>query len=356
MNGRNSFMKRLAVLFLILFGTFLGIWIYKIKTPIERPDEYEEGYDIDAGSWWNTGRAEVDDSWRLDPEIPLNYIPVPGEYELYMVIDNDGKIIGYRKRTKQIDGSWLWEDVNPDIPDDYIPVEGLKDVYKVVSEDGTAKYYKYIRNADDTFAFIEVDEKGNPIGREKDATTIDTKHVHITGNIYSELNDYGVVIGYDKRVDNGDGTFSWIPTQLPEMGSLSDFTGQITLPQPDMTYGNEELGNINSMIEQIGNENYGDYGEQNPEQYPIYPNQNPPDQQIFGVVDVTPKEPRIINNSDGTHTEIEVVRETKTINGWTTTYETTVKVSRYMDYLMPKELLMDSVIFRKRILQCKSRN
>lgn len=62
---------------------------------------------------------EVDDEWKLDPEIPLNYMPVPGENELYMVIDNDGKIIGYRQRIKQIDGSWEMGRCKSCIPDNY---------------------------------------------------------------------------------------------------------------------------------------------------------------------------------------------------------------------------------------------
>ena len=90
-------MKQLVMLLVLLVACFLGSWTYRIKTPVNRPDEYAEGYDASAGAWWNTGKIEVDDEWKLDPEIPLNYMPVPGENELYMVIDNDGKIIGYRK-------------------------------------------------------------------------------------------------------------------------------------------------------------------------------------------------------------------------------------------------------------------
>ena len=226
---KEVFMRHLILLFIVLFGTFLGTWVYKIETPVNRPDEYSEGYSEDAGAWWNTGAIEVDDSWRLDPEIPLNYMPVPGENELYMVIDNNGNILSYRKRTKQIDGSWTWEDVNPDIPDGYEAVAGLENVYKVTAADGTVSYYRYVRNEDDTFAFVEVDNKGKPIGKNRDATTIDRKHVHITGNIYSELNDYGVTIGYDKRVQNSDGTFSWVETDMPNIPSLPDM-GNITIP------------------------------------------------------------------------------------------------------------------------------
>ena len=298
---------------------------YRIKTPVNRPDEYAEGYDSSAGEWWNTGKIEVDDSWKLDPEIPLNYMPVPGEDELYMVIDNDGKIIAYRKRTKQIDGSWKWEDVNPDIPDNYEPVEGLENVYKVTSEDGTVKYYKYIRNDDDTFAFVEVDSNGNEINRNKDATTIDGKHVHITGNIYSKLNDYGVVIGYEKRVDNGDGTFSWIDTTLPQLSSLDDSTGDFSLPSSnDNSNLSLDTSVVDKMAQDMANANNA-AANGSSDSYDVNVTVNPGSSTTGNLYDVTPETPTVINNEDGTHTEIEIVKETKNIDGWTSTYETYVK-------------------------------
>lgn len=111
-------------------------------------------------NWWLNNDESVDSDGVLDPEIPLNYIPVPGSIELYMVIDDDGNIVKYRERKQQEDGSWVWKDVNPDITADYEPVPGLDNVYKVTNKDGTVSYYKYIRNDNDTFAFIPVDENG----------------------------------------------------------------------------------------------------------------------------------------------------------------------------------------------------
>lgn len=322
-------MKSLIILFVLLVGGFLGSWTYKIKTPVNRPDEYAEGYDENSGAWWNESKEEVDDSWKLDPEIPLNYIPVPGESELYMVIGNDGKIIEYRKRTKQIDGSWKWETVNPDIPDNYEPVEGLENVYKVTLSDGTVKYYKYIRNDDDTFSFIEVDENGNELNYNKDAEKIDGRHVHITGNIYQRLDKNGVVIGFDKRVKLDDGSFEWIPTDMPSLGTdISDLKNQwalngngnnMSVPSLDtsqmdamaaaMAAANAEA---NAGSQDITNINISGTGGSAPFQYGTY---------------ATPEDvsPTIINNPDGTHTEVEVVRETKTIDGVTATYETYVK-------------------------------
>ena len=305
---------------------FLGSWTYRIKTPVNRPDEYEEGYDSQAGAWWNTGKIQVDEDWRLDPEIPLNYMPVPGEDELYMVIDNDGKIIGYRKRTKQIDGSWKWEDVNPDIPDNFEPVAGLENVYKVTSQDGTIKYYRYVRNDDDTFAFVEVDENGNEIEKNRDATTIDGKHVHITGNIYSRLNDHGVVIGYDKRLDNGDGTFSWMDTTLPELSNLDSIENNMALPgaSSQLTVPSLDTSDVDRMAQNMADANNA-AANGSSDIYNITINQNGTGYTPPAMQDATPDTPTVVNNEDGTHTEIEIVKETKNIDGWTSTYETYVK-------------------------------
>lgn len=320
-------MKRMIVIFLLLFSSFLCVWTYKIKTPINRPDEYAAGYDPNAGAWWNTGTIKVDDSWRLDPEIPLNYLPVPGEDELYMVVDNDGKIIGYRRRIKQIDGSWKWEDVNPDIPENYEPVEGLENVYKVTMEDGTVKYFKYIRNDDDTFAFVEVDENGNEINLNRDATTIDGKHVHITGNVYSRLNDNGVVIGYDKRVDNGDGTFSWMSTELPSLPGMSMESLGGGMGKRSLSGGSLDTSDFDRMAQNMQDANNA--AANSKDIYNVDVTVNEPGVNVPGgggnITDITPSTPTIVNNEDGTHTEIETVRETKNIDGYTSTYETYVK-------------------------------
>lgn len=321
-------MKSLIIAFVLLFAGFLGSWTYKIKTPINRPDEYAEGYDPDAGAWWNTGKVQVDEDWKLDPTIPFNYIPVPGENELYMVIDNNGNVIGYRKRTKQIDGSWTWEDVNPDIPENYEPVEGLENVYKVTLEDGTVKYYKYIRNDDDTFAFVEVDENGNPIGLNRDATKIDGKHVHITGNVYKLLDDHGVVIGYDKRIDNGDGTFSWMSTDMPKLGSMGDMADKVTLPEKQGNGQNPQQGLDTSALDRaIENMNAANAAAQGPASYNVNINVNGGGTQYVPLENPIANGDgiQVVNNSDGTHTETRVVRETKNIDGWISTYETYVK-------------------------------
>lgn len=319
-------MKRLMLLFIALFGVFLGTWAYKIGTPVTRPDEYAGGYDEAAGQWWNTGTSSADEDWTFDYTVPLNYIPVPGEKDLFMEVDKDGNIVAYHKRVQKADGSYDWEVVNPDIPENYEPVEGLENVYRVTDADGNVRYLKYIRNEDDTYAFVEVDENGEMLNHNTDATTIDGKHVHITGNTYSLLNDAGVVIGYEKRVQNDDGTFSWTPTEIP---SISDIGNNLSLNLPNngtvQSPGLDTSG-LDAMAQQMAAANaaaangVGDT-------YNITINNNNGGSANQMLQDGSQNQGgnQIIQNADGTHTEIQTIRETKVIDGYSTTYETLVK-------------------------------
>lgn len=319
----DNAMKSLMTLFVCLLGLFLGSWAYRVKTPINRPDEYAEGVNEDAGNWLERKASKkVDDEWILDASLPPNYLPVPGQENLYMVVDNDGKILKYKKRTKQIDGTWTYEDYNPDIPEDYIPVEGLENVYMVKNPDGSTAYFKYIRNEDDTYAWVPVDEHGEYLGKSEDATVIDGKHVHITGNIYELLDDNGVVIGYDKRIQDADGKFKWVETLQPDLDSISADWKKKVEEAANKKHDDDTdyAAQYESEKDNVGNG---------------IVNSTPPslstgDVNISmgdpaGSINVTPDTVSVINNEDGTHTETRVIRETKTIDGWTSTYETRIE-------------------------------
>ena len=106
-------MKKLSLVFAGLLITFFVSWGIKVKMPVNRPDNTETASTV---KWYETKYTApvADDEWILDPEIPDNYVPVAGEDEVYMVLDDSGNITGYRQRTQQEDGSWLWADVkNP---------------------------------------------------------------------------------------------------------------------------------------------------------------------------------------------------------------------------------------------------
>ena len=85
-------MKRITLTFMILLSVFFTIWGVKMKHPINRPENVKEDTET---PWYETKyqAPKADDEWTLDPEIPLNYIPVPGEDELYMVVDDSGNIM-----------------------------------------------------------------------------------------------------------------------------------------------------------------------------------------------------------------------------------------------------------------------
>ena len=108
-------MKKTITLLVVLTCVFFVTWGIKLKLPVDRPDNVQDEVQV---PWYESGYTSpvADEEWVLDPSIPDNYVPVPGEDNLYMVVDTSGNITQYRKRTQNADGTWIWEDVNPDIP------------------------------------------------------------------------------------------------------------------------------------------------------------------------------------------------------------------------------------------------
>ncbi len=201
-------MKSITITLCVLLIAFFGVWTIKTKMPVERPDNLEtEG----VMAWYMSDYSSptVDDEWMLDPTIPDNYVPVPGEDELYMVVDTSGQITGYKHRYPLEDGTWAWEDANPDIPDNYELIAGSENLYKVTDTDGNISYCLYVRNEDNTYAFVPCDEFGTPYYDGEDADVIATNYQHEDGNIYSVYNKDGVKIGNAERVKNDDGSFTW---------------------------------------------------------------------------------------------------------------------------------------------------
>lgn len=244
---RSCDMKKAMIAMIVLIIAFFTIWAIKLRSTVEPVDPFTPDASGSKPWWQSAPNAEPtpDADWVLDPEIPDNCIPVLGGNELYMVVDEDGNIIKYRRRVKQEDGSWLWEDVNPDIPENYEAVPGLDNVYKVTNADGTVHYYRYTRNQDDTYYFTEVDEHGNPLKKD-DALSNDAipaNYVHVSGNIYAVYNEHGVLIGYKMRVENEDGTFSWVDCDPPQGGNQWGGGGI-----PNMNQGTGTSGNTNVTI------------------------------------------------------------------------------------------------------------
>ena len=256
-------MKKVFIVLVALVVAFIGIWTLKLRSPLTPSDPYANGLEDDA-PWWETSNGEAptpDSDWVLDHEIPENYIPVLGGDELYMVVDDNGKVIKYRHRVKQDDGSWKWEDVDPNIPQNYEPVEGLENVYKTTDVDGKVHYYRYTRNDDDSYFFTEVDEHGNPLVDDTpQGDEIPPNYVRIDGtNIYAVYNEYGVLIGYKERVQNADGTYSWCDVDAPTSSS-NDYTGG-GIPNSSASTGNSGTTNVTVVNDGVEQTNKG-YKEQ----------------------------------------------------------------------------------------------
>ena len=269
-------MKRILLFFGVLLVIFFGSWGIKMRTPIDRPDNVETDLDI---PWYMSSYSSpvVDEEWMIDPTIPDNYVPVPGEDELYMVIDTAGKIQGYKHRTKMEDGTWAWEDVNPDIPDSYELVAGSENLYKVTAEDGTVSYYLYVRNDDDTFTFVACDEFGTPYYDGEEADVIASNYVNYDGNIYSVYNEAGVQEGYAERTKNDDGTYTWKYVDTPTVREYA--------ASHDLDGNNQHKIEVN------------------------------PDEGGDG---------KKVSNGDGTYTVTNTTMSTKTENGYTVQYQTVV--------------------------------
>lgn len=287
--------KSFTILCLLLI--ILGVeWGVKAKMPINRPSNIEEEEET---PWYESrySSPKADADWVLDEEIPVNYIPVPGKDNIYMQVDNSGNVKKYWKRTQQADGSWVWSRYDPNIPDNYEPVKGLKNVYKVTSKDGTIKYLKYIRNKDNSFAFVEVDKNGKPIDEGKSAESVPDNYKHVSKNVYAVYDKNNVLTGYRKRVKNKNGKYIWKETSKPKTSSdnidainkaLNKNTGTksaVSTSTQNNTVSNNEISAVGS-----------DSGTQNR-----------------------------TNNSDGTYTVTETSQDTKVENGVRITYETTIQ-------------------------------
>ena len=226
-------MKKLLALFSVLVVVFMGVWIFKTKLPGNRPDD--ENASDDGSDWWV--KAEdipvADSEYVLDRDVPANYIPIPGENELYMVIE-DGRIVQYCRRIKQENGTWKWETVNPDIPSEYEPVANKINIYRVKGTDGKYVYYKYIRNDDDTYAFVPVDENGNELDIP-DASRIPDNYLPISNNLYAVFNEHGVLIGHKELKKNEKGEYYWVDAQVTALTTTTTTTTTPTTPNPPIT-------------------------------------------------------------------------------------------------------------------------
>lgn len=291
-------MKGIVLSLGVLLIIFFGAWGIKANTPIDRPENSETDVVM---PWYLSSYSSpaIEEEWMIDPTIPDNYVPVPGEDELYMVVDTSGQIIGYKHRIKQADGSWMWEDINPDIPNNYELVEGSENLYKVTDENGNVSYYLYVRNDDNSFAFVACDEFGVPYYDGEDAEVIASNFKNFDGNIYTVYNENGVAEGYAERVKNDDGTFTWNYVETPTIREYAESH------QPENQQGT------------------GNQGGQLPD-LPELTTEELPDQQKIVLEGKKNDGEQKIDNGDGTYTVTNTTMSTSTENGYTVQYQTVV--------------------------------
>lgn len=270
--------KKPVTMFALLLVAFSLLWGYKMRHPINRPEAeegelttawYEEGYTASLG----TG-----DEWYMDPEIPSNYIPMPGQSDVYMVVDDSGNVLSYRKRKQLEDGSWQWDDVEMDSGTEMEPVDGVDDLFKVTDENGNESYKLYVRNEDDnTYCYVEADQNGDPYYDGADAEVIADNFKRVDGNIYAVYNEDGIREGYAERVKNAEGSFIWQNTDAPVLATISGLQTYSSL---------QEAAQQNAGIQNTGSTRQ--------------------------------------NNNDGSYTVKESYTETKTEDGYSVIYQTTV--------------------------------
>lgn len=274
-------MKKTILILMSLISIFFITWSLKIRAAINQPDNILVDYET---PWYESRYSSpiASDEWILDPEIPENYVPVPGEEEMYMVVNNSGEIINYRQRTKQIDGSWVWEDIkNPNLAIEIAPVKGKENLYKITDDEKVVSYQKYVRNPDNTFAFVETDKDGNALDNGANAEEITDNYIHYQDDIYALYNENNVLIGFRQRVQDANGQYYWYEAAAPTIQG----TGLISL---------EDISNE-------GDKNIGGIGYE---------------KSSIPVPSAT--------NDDGSYTVTKRSTNTVTENGYSVIYETTV--------------------------------
>lgn len=213
-------MQKLLITLTALVLLFGGLWAYKLKTAkIEKTSETVETVKKDM--WWledtDYSIEDVEEEWLLDATIPSNYVPVPDADELYMVIDDNGNIIEYRHRYK-LEGdedTWYWETVEEEKESEFKPVEGKEGLFYKLNDKGEKEYYKYIRNEDNTYAYVRVDENGSSlelkenIEKVEETQKIPENFIEIKDDLFAVLNDNNVVIGYVNKDTDENNNILW---------------------------------------------------------------------------------------------------------------------------------------------------
>lgn len=347
-------MKKISSVFLALLVIFCLVWVIKPKTIIDNTIPVVD----ESGAWWLSGNGEkisVNEEWILDPEIPENYVPVPGEKEVYMVIGENGEITQYRKRTQGKDGSWIWDTIK-NIAMDINPTE-IEDIFEIKTNN-TTEYLKYIRNEDNSFAFVESDKDGNIIGFDVPVSNkIPENYIKIKGNIYAVIDENGVIICYKEKIVDENGNITWKNVGRPESAPNVQ-TGSFTTKKPETvpsiplttTTSSQTLPSWTLPPLTTSNKNETDK-----------PSPNSKPETSVTTKPFTPPSTSDTNNSstpndtpDGSYTETETTTEFKIVGEYKVKYETKIiKTYNKNGELLstkkegPKEVSREKIIFEE---------
>lgn len=168
-------------------------------------------------------KTTPDADWILDPEIPSNYVPVPGETNVFMVLDENGNIIEYRQRTQAEDGTWNWSTIdNP--TDEKIAKVGdtaYGQLFKFTDKDGDEKYKRFVVDNNRGFAWVDTDKNGLDLNLPKGADIPDN-FVPVNDNTYAVYNDNGVLQSYLQRaLEEND--YLWKLVNKPDTVAASNY-------------------------------------------------------------------------------------------------------------------------------------
>ena len=111
----------------------------------------------------------------------------------------------------------------------YEAVEGLENVYKVTLDDGTVEYFLYIRNKDDTFAFVPVDENGVRLDAPKGGTSeIPENFVH--PHARERFKRAGLDLPYGENFRASPAQFAAVDAMLARCKEIETCNGVVITP------------------------------------------------------------------------------------------------------------------------------
>lgn len=237
---------------IILISAFAGIFALIYFVGVKNATKISFYNGEDTSSIAKKVKTTPDSDWILDPTIPSNYIPVPGETDIFMVLNEDGSVKEYRKRTPNDEGGWDWTTIeNPTGKN----IEKVKetpygDVYRL-SNDEFEEFKRFVIDENGGFAWVDTDENGLDTGLPTTSQLPDN-YVPVLDNTYAVYNDNGVLQSFLKRTVDDAGNFQWALTARPEMIAYQSFD-------------REDLSNVdfsqvlqNGTDYQFGEMSYGD--------------------------------------------------------------------------------------------------